>query len=150
MKKILLFGFMCTVMLFACKKSSMDDFEILKTKAAGGGSSSTNNSSSSPRGIWNRFGSPNGYMTDLAIGNIPGEPSNRVYMCEHPNSPSVGLYKGLISGNTITWDAVHRLPNAEFAKDKNGGSYYRLWFSVAAYDQAGKYNTGSWTGTCPM
>lgn len=127
----------------------MSDFDILKTKAAGGGGGS-GTSNTSPRGRWERYGSPNGYKTDLAIGNIPGQPDNRVYMCEHPGSPSKGLYKGTITGNTITWDAVYGLPSAEFAKDKNGGNYYRLWFSVAAYADAGKYNVGTWTNTCPM
>lgn len=133
--------------MFACTKKSVCDFDILKTKAASGGGGG---SSSSPRGVWQRFGSPSGYNTDLQIGNIPGQPENRVYMCEHPGSPSAGLYKGLISGYIITWDAAYGLPDAEFKKDKDGNSYMRLWFNVAAYSSAGKYNTGKWTGTCPL
>lgn len=96
-------------------------------------------------GIWQRYGSPNGYNTDLAIGNIPGEPTNRVYMCEHPGSPSAGLYKGYINGNTISWDAVHGLPNADFNKIVDGRS---LYFGVGAVSDAGKYRKGVWTNTC--
>jgi hypothetical protein len=95
-------------------------------------------------GIWQRYGSPNGYNTDLAVGNIPGEPSNRVYMCEHPGSPSTGLYKGYISGNIITWNAIHGLPNAEF---KEVGSERTLYFGVGAVADAGKYKKGIWTNT---
>jgi len=103
----------------------------------GGGSSAT--------GVWQRYGSPKGYQTDLAVGNIPGEPSNRVYMCEHPGSPSVGLYKGTISGTTITWDANHGLPDADFAVV---GSERTLYFGVGALADAGKYKKGVWTNTC--
>jgi hypothetical protein len=97
-------------------------------------------------GVWQRYGSPKGYQTDLAIGNIPGEPSDRVYMCEHPGSPSAGLYKGTISGNTITWDAAHGLPNAVFNSIGNGER--SLYFGVGAVSDAGKYRKGSWTNTC--
>ena len=96
-------------------------------------------------GVWQRYGSPMGYNPDLAVGNIPGEPSNRVYMCEHPGSPSAGLYKGYISGNIITWDASHGLPNAEF---KEVGSERTLYFGVGAIADAGKYKKGIWTNTC--
>jgi len=99
----------------------------------------------SPTGIWQRYGSPMGYNTDLAVGNIPGEPANRVYMCEHPGSPSVGLYKGYISGNTITCDAVHGLPDAEFDAV---GEERTLYFNVGAKEDAGKYRRGVWTGMC--
>jgi len=97
-------------------------------------------------GVWQRYGSPKGYQTDLAIGNIPGEPSDRVYMCEHPGSPSAGLYKGTISGNTITWDAAHGLPNAVFNSIGNGER--SLYFGVGAVSDAGKYKKGIWTNTC--
>lgn len=106
----------------------------------GGGGSNTGTS-----GIWKRIESPKGYQTDLAVGGIPGEPANRVYMCEHPGSPSAGLYKGTISGETITWDAVHGLPTAKFY-ERDG--FMRLWFSVAPEDEAGKYVKGVWTNTC--
>ena len=100
----------------------------------------------SPTGVWQRYGSPNGYNTDLAIGNIPGEPSNRVYMCEHTGSPSAGLYKGTISGNTITWDATHGLPDADF--DEIGNGERSLYFGVGALADAGKYKRGIWTEEC--
>lgn len=108
---------------------------------AGGG----NNTST--EGVWLRYNSPNGYNTDLAIGGIPGEPANRVYMCEHPGSPSAGLYKGTISGEVITWDAVHGLPNAKFY-ERDG--VMRLWFTVGPEDEAGRYKKGAWTNTCSM
>ncbi len=108
--------------------------------AGGGGGNNTGTS-----GIWKRIESPKGYQTDLAVGGIPGEPANRVYMCEHPGSPSAGLYKGTISGETITWDAVHGLPTAKFY-ERDG--FMRLWFSVAPEDEAGKYVKGVWTNTC--
>jgi hypothetical protein len=100
-----------------------------------------------PNGRWQRYGSPNGYNTDLAIGNIPGEASNRVYMCEHPGSPSAGLYKGTIEGNTITWDASHNLPNAVF-NTLGSGPERSLYFGVGNVSDAGKYKTGTWTNTC--
>jgi hypothetical protein len=102
-------------------------------------------SSESSFGVWQRYGSPRGYNTDLAVGNIPGEPTNRVYMCEHPGSPTAGLYKGYINGNIITWDASHGLPNAEF---KEVGSERTLYFGVGAVADAGKYRKGVWTNTC--
>ncbi len=98
-----------------------------------------------PNGVWQRYGSPKGYNTDLAVGNIPGEPSNRVYMCEHPGSPSAGLYKGYINGNIITWDAIHGLPNAEF---KPIGNEMTLYFNVGQLKDAGKYKKGVWTNAC--
>ena len=104
---------------------------------------------STPYGRWQRYGSPGGYQTDLAIGNIPGQVSNRVYMCEHPGSPSAGLYKGTITGTTITWDPIHGLPNAEF-NFLNGGPDRTLYFGVGSISDAGKYSAGIWTNTCPL
>jgi PKD repeat protein len=97
-----------------------------------------------PYGVWQRYSSPI-YNTDIAVGNIPGEASNRVYMCEHPGSPTAGLYKGYINGNIITWDAVHRMPNAEFAPV---GDEMTLYYGVGDRSQAGKYKRGVWTETC--
>ncbi len=101
------------VFISACKKAEMD--------------------SGSPNGVWQRYGSARGYNTDLAVGDIPGEPANRVYMCEHPGSPTAGLYKGFINGNTITWDAAYGLPNAEF---NPVGSERTLYFGVGAVADA--------------
>ncbi|MFA7274721.1 MAG: hypothetical protein WC044_12705 [Crocinitomicaceae bacterium] len=117
------------------------DYQI----SSGGG----NGASITPYGRWQRYGSPNGYQTDLAIGDIPGEASNRVYMCEHPGSPTEGLYKGTISGTTITWDAIYGLPNAEFDL-LNSGPDRTLYFGVGNISDAGKYSAGSWTNTCPL
>ncbi len=68
-------------------------------------------------------------------------------MCEHPGSPSAGLYKGYINGNTITWDGVHGLPNAEFNL-LGSGPDRTLYFGVGAVADAGKYALGTWTNTC--
>lgn len=111
------------------------------TGASGGGG----NNGGSKDGVWQRFNSPKGYQTDLAIGNIPGEAANRVYMCEHPGSPSAGLYKGYINGEIITWDAVHGIPDAKFY-ERDG--VMRLWFTVGPEDEAGRYKKGAWTNTC--
>lgn len=117
------------------------DYVVPSTNSTGQGST--------PYGRWQRYGSPGGYQTDLAIGDIPGQPSNRVYMCEHPGSPSAGLYKGTISGTTITWDAVYGLPNAQF-DILNSGPNRTLYFGVGSISDAGKYSPGVWTNTCPL
>ncbi len=130
-------------------ETSLNRIEVVKdgttwklkvTADAGGGGGN-----GSSTGVWQRFNSPNGYNTDLAIGNIPGEPANRVYMCEHPGSPSAGLYKGYINGEIITWDAVHGIPSAKFY-ERDG--VMRLWFTVGPEDEAGRYKKGTWTNTC--
>ncbi|MCB9045953.1 MAG: hypothetical protein H6550_07420 [Chitinophagales bacterium] len=127
---------------------SGSDWKILVNGADAettGGNNNGGNNNGGTSGVWQRFNSPNGYNTDLAIGGIKGEPENRVYMCEHPGSPTAGLYKGYISGETITWDAVHGLPNAKFY-ERDG--VMRLWFTVGAEDDAGRYKKGTWTNTC--
>jgi hypothetical protein len=122
------------IFISSCSKDDgNDESEILNTT---GGSTF---------GVWQRYGSPNGYNTDLAVGNIPGEPINRVYMCEHPGSPTAGLYKGYINGNIITWDTSYGLPNAEF---KEVGGERTLYFGVGNVADAGKYKKGVWTNTC--
>ena len=135
----------CFIILLAimfissCKKDDSNG-----VSPSGGSPSGGNSSGGSAYGVWQRYSS-NIYNTDLAVGNIPGEPSNRVYMCEHPGSPSAGLYKGYISGNIITWDASHGLPNAEFMEV---GSERTLYFGVGDIADAGKYKKGIWTNTC--
>lgn len=125
------------------KNTSGWTLKMTTTPTNNGGNNGGNNGDKT--GVWQRYNSPNGYQSDLAIGNIPGEPANRVYLCEHPGSPSAGLYKGYISGETITWDAVHGLPSAKFY-ERDG--VMRLWFSVGPEDEAGKYKKGVWTNTC--
>jgi hypothetical protein len=157
-QKIGLLSFILLVLsiTFSCEKEAIN-----KTSSEGGtiGNTTTTtttttttgnttvipNTSFNPYGIWQRFGSPKGYKTDLAVGNIPGEPANRVYMCEHPGSPSEGLYKGYINGNIITWDSEFGLPNAEFKQVNN---YMTLYFNVGLPEDAGKYARGIWTNTC--
>lgn len=147
MKKIKILTFFVITLMVSCSKSSIEDFEIIKEKCVESGSGGA--AAAKPDGIWQRYGSPNGYQTDLAIGNIPGQPANRVYMCEHPGSPSAGLYKGYINGTTITWDALYGFPDAEFEL-LNGGPDRTLYFGVGLPSEAGKYSIGSWTNTCPM
>ncbi|MFZ4796762.1 MAG: hypothetical protein ACOYMA_04665 [Bacteroidia bacterium] len=127
----------CTIMILFLMVSSCTKEESKNNN--------TSSISSNPNGIWQRYGSPKGYQTDLAVGNIPGESSNRVYMCEHPGSSSAGLYKGYISGNIITWDSKYGLPNAEF---KPVGNEMTLYFGVGLVSDAGKYKKGNWTNTC--
>lgn len=132
-------------------ETSLNKIEVVqdgsswKLKTSNSGSNGGGGNNGSKEGVWQRFNSPNGYQTDLAIGNIPGEPANRVYMCEHPGSPSAGLYKGYINGEIITWDAVHGIPDAKFY-ERDG--VMRLWFTVGPEDDAGRYKKGTWTNTC--
>jgi hypothetical protein len=101
-----------------------------------------NDAKSAIEGTWVRLPGPSGDRTDLAIGGIPGEPSNRVYMCEKKGSNTAGFYKGTYSSNTIVWDAVYNLPN----------------FSVKIVDNEleldcnvclpTKYQKGTWSGEC--
>ncbi len=139
--RLILLAIAITIGFASCEEK--DDNEPSETTLPGNATGNTGGNSIF--GVWQRYNSPKGYKTDLAVGNIPGEPSNRVYMCEHPGSPSAGLYKGYISGNIITWDASHRLPNAEF---KEVGSERTLYFGVGAVADAGKYKKGIWTNTC--
>ncbi len=93
-------------------------------------------------GTWVRLPGPSGDRTDLAIGGITGEPSNRVYMCEKRGSTAAGFYKGTYSNKAIVWDAVYGLPN----------------FSVNIVDNEleldcnvclpTKYQKGAWSGEC--
>ena len=120
-------------------------YTMYRKGTSGGGTGGGNGNGGGSGNVWQRYNSPKGYNTDLAIGGIAGEPANRVYMCEHPGSPTAGLYKGYINGETITWDAVHGLPSAKFY-ERNG--VMRLWFSVGPEDDAGMYKKGTWTNTC--
>jgi len=93
-------------------------------------------------GTWVRFPGPSGDKTDLAIGGITGEPSNRVYMCEKKGSIDAGFYKGMYSNNTIVWDAVHGLPN--FSVNLVGNEL-ELDCNVCLPT---KYKQGDWSGEC--
>jgi len=104
---------------------------------------SANGSSSSVSGIWVRTLGASGDETDIAIGGISGEPSDRVYMCEWKGN--VGLYKGYISGNTITWDSQYGLPNASVRKV---GSQLEFYYPSVSGSLPTYYNPGSWSNRC--
>lgn len=108
-------------------------------------SSSTGGSSTASKykGTWVRVVGSSGDETNIAIGNISGESDNRVYMCEWKGV--VGLYKGRISGNTITWDASYGLADAEVGLE-NG----KLTLIYPAYPQTllTYYSSGTWTNKC--
>jgi len=104
---------------------------------------SDNANSSSLSGIWVRVLGASGDETDIAIGGISGEPSNRVYMCEWKGA--VGLYKGYINGNTITWDSRYGLPNASV---KKVGSQLEFYYPSVSGSLPTYYNAGSWSNRC--
>ncbi len=104
---------------------------------------SDNGNSSSLSGIWVRTLGASGDETDIAIGDISGEPSNRVYMCEWKGA--VGLYKGYISGSTITWDSQYGLPNASVRKV---GSQLEFYYPSVSGSLPTYYNAGSWSNRC--
>ena len=93
-------------------------------------------------GTWVRLPGPSGDRTDLAIGGITGQPSNRVYMCEKKGSATPGLFKGTYSNNTIVWDAVYGLP--DFSVNLIG-SELELNCNVCLPT---KYSQGPWAGEC--
>lgn len=99
--------------------------------------------SSSLSGIWVRTIGASGDETDIAIGGISGEPSDRVYMCEWKGA--VGLYKGYISGNTITWDSQYGLPNASVRKV---GSQLEFYYPSVSGSLPTNYNPGAWSYHC--
>ena len=105
--------------------------------------SDSNNSNNSLSGVWVRTDGPSGDETDIAIGNITGEPENRVYMCE--SQGSVGLYKGYINGNTITWDSEYGLPDASV---KKVGSQLEFYYPSVSFSVPTLYDSGSWSNNC--
>lgn len=99
--------------------------------------------SSSLTGVWVRIVDSSGDETDIAIGGISGEPSNRVYMCEWKGN--VGLYKGYINGNTITWDSQYGLPNASA---KKVGAKLEFYYPSVSNSLPTYYDSGSWSRHC--
>lgn len=92
-------------------------------------------------GVWVRTQGASGDETDIAIGGIAGEPNNRVYMCEWQGS--VGLYKGYIDGNTITWDNGMADAHVRMVGSQLEFSYPSLEWSIPTL-----YNSGSWSNHC--
>lgn len=120
--------------------SSCEKDDDLNTSPGGGGGST---SGSIYKGTWVRDLGASGDETDLAIGNISGEPSDRVYMCEWKGS--VGLYKGTISGNIITWDTKYGLPDAEIGLESGK---LTLYYPSVSYSLKTYYSSGTWTSKC--
>jgi len=110
---------------------------LIDVKSTGGGGSS-----SPYKGIWVRQLGASGDETDLAIGTIPGEPANAVWMCEWKGS--VGLYKGTISGDIITFEPQYGLPTYTVKMEGNElmlkGNVSQSIFTP--------YRKGSWTSHC--
>jgi len=101
------------------------------------------NNTSSFRGVWVRTIGASGDRTDIAIGGIANEASNRVYMCEYKGS--VGLYKGYIDGSTITWDSAHGLPNSSVRIINN---QLELSYPSVSWSIPTLYDNGSWSANC--
>lgn len=97
----------------------------------------------SVQGVWVRTLGASGDRTDIAIGGIANEPSNRVYMCEYKGV--VGLYKGYLNGSTITWDATHGLPNASA---KKVGAQLEFYYPSVSGSLPTLYDRGSWSNRC--
>jgi hypothetical protein len=107
----------------------------------GGGGSTGGGNTSSLSGVWVRTAGASGDETDIAIGGISGEASNRVYMCEYKGA--VGIYKGTLSGNTITWDEGLPDANVRLVSGQLELSYPSVSFSIPTL-----YDRGSWAGHC--
>lgn len=95
------------------------------------------------KGNWVRVLGHSGDRTDLAIGTLVGERS-RVWMCELKGSTAAGSYKGTISGNVITWDAIHNLPKT-YLSLRNG----QLEFDYKCCGtEPTFYTRGNWSNEC--
>jgi len=94
-------------------------------------------------GVWVRIIGASGDKTELAIGGIEGEPTNRVYMCELKGSTAAGLYKGTLnSDNVIVWD--DNLPNTYLRMKGSELEFdYKCCGALATY-----YKKGTWTAEC--
>ncbi len=132
MKKLSLFLFGVSIafaiLLQSCKKDQEN------------GSADTNY-----YGIWTRLPGPSGDRTDIAIGGIPGEPANRVYMCEKEGSLTPGFFKGTLDGDIINWDPEYNFPYSQL-KIIDGElefSYPTLSWSIPTM-----YERGTWGGEC--
>jgi hypothetical protein len=131
------------ILTFGCYKKDIDDFaeinkRILEKKVGGNGGVE-----GPLNGVWVRTEGASGDETDIAIGNIPGEPENRVYMCEYVGS--VGLYKGYLNGNTITCDNTYGLPDASV---KRVGAQLELSYPSVSWSIPTLYNSGQWSSNC--
>lgn len=96
-------------------------------------------------GIWKRIVQSSGDETDIAIGGITGEPSNRVYMCELNGSTAAGFYKGTLNGNTVVWDTQYGIPDFVLTLV---GSSMELTVPACPSCLTTTYVTGTWSGQC--
>lgn len=116
---------------------------IITISFAGCEKESDNDGNSSLAGIWVRTQGASGDETNIAIGGISGEPEDRVYMCEIKGN--VGLYKGYIDGNIITWDSEYGLPNASA---RMVGSQLEFYYPSLSFSLPTLYDSGSWSNNC--
>ncbi|MBX7181838.1 MAG: hypothetical protein K1X82_06985 [Bacteroidia bacterium] len=106
---------------------------------------SVNDSNGSFYGIWTRLPGPSGDRTDIAIGGIPGEAENRVYMCEKEGSLTPGFFKGTLNGDIIIWDPEYNFPNTQLRllDGELEFSYPSLSWTIPTL-----YERGTWGGEC--
>lgn len=123
----------CLSLFVSCQEDEDDD------------SSGPASNGSSYAGVWVRVIGASGDETDLAIGSVTGEGASRVWMCEKKGSTAAGFYKGTISGNIITWDATHGLPNTQLGKS---GSQLTFIYPSVSSSILTYYNAGSWSSQC--
>jgi hypothetical protein len=121
-----------SVLVVSCEDESDED-------------TNNNNNGGPYGGVWSRVLGASGDRTDIAIGGIDGESSDRVYMCEKHGSTAAGLYKGYIDGDYITWDSEYGLPETylEIVDGTLEFSYPDCEVCLVT-----EYVRGSWDGEC--
>lgn len=100
-------------------------------------------------GWWETMGAGGSLpKTFIAIGDIPSEPNNRVYMCQWKGSAK--LYKGTLSGDIITWDAVYGIPNAKLVIEDVTNFSKRLILNLPSQSSSiTLFETHTWSTACP-
>lgn len=127
--------------LGACAVGSSDGGSNV-TDPGGGGTNA------SFQGLWYRITQDgSGDRTDMAVGTIPGEASDRVWLCEvRPSSSRTILQRGTLRGTRIDWDPVHAgVPSYSIGRE---GS--RTWLQASAPGALRTfYDPGQWNRFCP-
>jgi hypothetical protein len=108
----------------------------------GSGNNNPGTGGSPYKGIWVRQLGASGDETDLAIGTVPGEPANAVWMCEWKGT--MGLYKGTISGDQITFAPQYGLPT--YTVKLEGGEL--MLKGNVPQSLFTPYKKGTWTSHC--
>lgn len=133
-----------SVALAACSGAGDQSSDVTAPGGGAGGGSATGLGP----GIWERrTNDGSGDETDLAIGTIPGEGPDRVWLCEvRPRRPETLLLRGRLRGSTITWDPVHvGVPSYNIGRDGD-----RRWLQVASPGALRTfYDPGPWSRFCP-